>query len=576
MYREHSWHSWVIHQPRSLCDELVNLYLSSFEKVLRVFHRPTFQRQYRQYWETPHSSAGQAFFRNLSVVMAIGACIHPDFKGSQSPLRSCALKWVLDAQSWIGSILDDADVSLATLQTYCLLLIARQASALGPSTIWISTDALIRVAMRLGAHRSEQSIGSNLTAADVQLRRKLWSTVVELSIQSSLDSGFPPSVIPADLQLDLPLNVNDAQLEESSQEPPASHGSSPHPTDSAVQIMLAGTASVRLKIVHHLYGFDADGSYEKTLQLSKELDEKCRMNAKTLQSLVSHSSTSQTNAITGFHMKLLDTLTLGFLMALHSPFALRARVNPTFYYSRKVCFEAAWTLETRSMAPWQQSGGVLAQEIYSRLRLHASGLFERVHSHATALICLEMLNSFTEESFLSSSLVNREAVFDVIQHDIDLCANRLENGSTDVASHMIFTCALAYVRALERAEKPEVWVAEAARRSLSTCLEILQKAAAGVAPDGPGAEAAAENVERNVQRNTGVLDGRGWPELDALDFPTDRFPQVSSLYTIERIKADILFSKWSTRSTSFEMPNVFGVASAFATDILDIDMSTTL
>ncbi|ERF72095.1 hypothetical protein EPUS_02886 [Endocarpon pusillum Z07020] len=125
--------------------------------------------------------------------MAIGASIHPDFKGLQFSLRLYALKFVLDAQKWIGSILEEAD-------------------CLGPNTIWISTDALARVAMRLRLHHTEQLIGSDMTAADVQLRKKLWSTVVELSVQSSLDSGLPSSIIPADLQLDLPLNVNDAQL----------------------------------------------------------------------------------------------------------------------------------------------------------------------------------------------------------------------------------------------------------------------------------------------------------------------------------------------------------------------------
>lgn len=124
LYRGSSWHSGIGHPPRPMCDELVNLYLSSFEKVFRVFHVPSFQDQYRRYWESPQSSASGVFSRTLPVVMAIGASIHPDFKGLQSSLRLYALKCVLDAQKWIGSILEEADVSLAMLQTYCLLLIA--------------------------------------------------------------------------------------------------------------------------------------------------------------------------------------------------------------------------------------------------------------------------------------------------------------------------------------------------------------------------------------------------------------------------------------------------------------------
>lgn len=520
LLRESSQFAWAGHPPQPLCDELVNLYLSSLEKVFCVLHRPTFHVQYRQYWDNPQSAASQAFQLTLHLVMAIGACLHPDFNNPQSPLRSFATKWVLESQNWISSILDDVDVSLATLQTYCLVLIARQVSALGPNTIWMSTDVLIRIAMRLGVHRPEKGNTGHNSKSNVQLKRKIWCTVVELAIQSSLDSGIPPAVLPPDMQLTQPINVNDDQLEEALPDNSAHDSPLIYLTDSTAQILLARTAVVRLKIVHFLYGsgdFREGASHSEALMLSTLLNEQCRSNRKTFESLVEHLEADPVRV----QVKLLETLTIGSLLALHSPFALCARSDPRLYYSRKIAFEGAWMLEG---SPAASRPGPSC--LYSQLRLNASGMFERVHLHATALILLELLSSFIEQSFLSNKLFDSQAVFDVVQRNVDICAQRLERGSTDFTYHLIFSIALAHIRVLKNGESQDRLLAEAARKSLRLSLGLMRNATPQAGQDVIFHNQTISADETRPEMEAASIADEPWPTFD-LDFEPDQFLQVS-------------------------------------------------
>lgn len=491
----------------------MKLYLSSFEAVFRVLHIPTFQHQYQQHRAAAQSSANRDFQYTLSVVTAIGACIQTSAGDSKSSLRPYAIKSILDAQKWVMSNCEGPNITLATLQTYCLILIAQQTTGLGSSTISISIDALVRAAMRLDLHRPQRpDCGSSLSETDVQLRKKLWCTIVELSIQSSLDAGLPPSLLPADLQIDLPSNIDDVEISHSAPKPL----NSSNKTDATVQILLARTATVRLRILHHLYGFSSIESYDTILQLGGELMDQYRANVRMLEDLSSQPCAGHSDMSTRFQMSLLDALTLGPLMALHSPFAYLARANPKFYFSRKICFEAAWALPSRRLPPSTQRSAGPTRTLYDALLVHASGLFERVHLQSTALICMEMLSSFTEGSFLSNSLFDSAVVLEAVQQSIDLCARRLDNGTTDVASHVILSCALAHIRALKSRSEPQVLVAEGAVQSLKECLHTLQCAAAR-RRTATQSSMAVEATEPGISHDSNALNEDWWASQDPLD-----------------------------------------------------------
>lgn len=513
LYQSYACDAKREYPSRAICDELVKLYLSSFEQVLRVLHIPTFWDQYRQYWQS--SSRNSDFHYTLSMVMAIGICIHATSGGLKCPLRSYALKSILDAQKRVTSTCEGTNVTVATIQTYCLVLIAQQTTGFGPNTMSVTIDGLVRAAMRLDLHRPHRpNSSSTLSAAEIQLRKKLWCTVVELSIQSSLDTGLPPSLLPADLVLELPVNMNDADI---GQDLPTTPDLSSK-TDTTIQILLAQTTTTRLKILHHLYGFTSVDSYSTTLKLGSELANRYRTNAKILEGLLPHARHGGSGASTGFQIMILNSLTLGPLMVLHSPYAHLARDSPEFYYSRKVCFEAAWTLTSQSLPQSAQLDGASAHDLHDRLLLHATGIFERVQSQASALICMEMLNSFKEESFLSNALFDSASVFGAMQQSVDSYARRLENGSNDVAIHVILSCALAHIRALHNKLDSHVSVAEMAVQSLRECSQKLQSAAGTSTPQSSMSD--SDGVPQDVD----VFDDNWWAGIDPLDLTATSSP----------------------------------------------------
>jgi hypothetical protein len=238
-------------------------------------------------------------------------------------------------------------------------------------------------------------------------------------------------------------------------------------------------------------------------------------------------SSDALSASTRFQVRLLDALTLGPLMALHSSFAYIARESPRFYFSRKICFEAAWGIASRSLPRATSPSDARASDMYDGLLLHASGLFERVQVQASAHICMEMLNSYVEKSFLSNALFDSEVVFVAIRHSIDLCARRLGNESTDVAVHVILSCALAHVRALESKSDPQALVAEAAVRSLKECSQMLQS----VAEDSiPQTNVVIQDLDSSAALDPGGFDEDWTDWLGGLD-PLDLAIPSSSWWT---------------------------------------------
>ena len=97
----------------------------------------------------------------------------------------------------------------------------------------------------------------------------------------------------------------------------------------------------------------------------------CHSHTATLQSYQRNSSPDSLKP-TKFQIHLLNMLTRRFLLALHSPFAVEAKANQSFYFSRKVLTENALTclspLQLVPQAPLPV-GSLLESQQHELLRL---------------------------------------------------------------------------------------------------------------------------------------------------------------------------------------------------------------
>ncbi|RYP03390.1 hypothetical protein DL764_005175 [Monosporascus ibericus] len=157
-------------------------------------------REYDAYWASPGSSES-AFVIQLQLVMAIGSALYDD----NFSMRKSAVRWVHEAQAWLVAPRFKSKLNLISLQIMALLCLARQTTGLGGDLVWIQTGSLLRTAFFIGLHRDPDKL-PGMTQLKAEMRRRLWSTILELDLQSSIDSGSPP-MIPLD-QCDIGTAAN--------------------------------------------------------------------------------------------------------------------------------------------------------------------------------------------------------------------------------------------------------------------------------------------------------------------------------------------------------------------------------
>ena len=194
---------------KAVCDQLIQCYLRTFEGVFRVLHIPSFLRDCESYWVNP-SAAKPSVLTKMLLVCAIGV---PFFASPDQPrLRASCTKWIQAAESWLSAPHEKSRLNMAGLQIHILLLLARQVCSVDGDLTWISAGSLLRSAMHLGLHRDPHYF-QKISRFNTEMRRRLWATVMEMTVQTSLDMGMPPLISPDEYDTQPPSNINDSELE---------------------------------------------------------------------------------------------------------------------------------------------------------------------------------------------------------------------------------------------------------------------------------------------------------------------------------------------------------------------------
>ncbi|KAI4864446.1 hypothetical protein F4820DRAFT_449018 [Hypoxylon rubiginosum] len=328
------------HLPiRRVADDLFEAYLRTFESVYRIVHIPTSKRAYEIMWENPGlaSMASPAYVVQLQLCLAIGACFHDE----TFSLRPQALQWIREAEHWLESS-GKPRATVFDIQTGCLLHLARWTTQhMREHQVWHSSGALVRAAMSVGLHRDPAKL-PNMPALEAEMRRRLWATIMELVLDSSIDAGGPPMLSPDDFDCSLPLNLNDAELDNTSGPGEVAYHDPAEFTDTSIQIALGRTFAMRLSIAKYVNSIKAEDSHKETLRLSSDLMAEYRSLVKTLHSL--HP------APTKFQQQYCELVMSRYIFALHITYMPRALKDPAqFYFSRTLCVDTALRLSSFSL-----------------------------------------------------------------------------------------------------------------------------------------------------------------------------------------------------------------------------------
>ncbi|KAJ5095002.1 hypothetical protein N7532_007293 [Penicillium argentinense] len=441
-----------------------NTYLNYFESTNRILHIPTYWAEYKKYWNDPQSASTELRLK-LLLVIGIGSSIYWSTTYRLAISRedeACEFhkrvhRWVYAAQAWLAGPLEKDRLSVSALQIDCLTVLARQIFSIGADLVWTSMGSLIHKAMQINLHRDPKHL-SGISVLQAEVRRRLWATIVEMTVQASLDSAMQPGIPESDTEP--PSNLDDAEMDETSKSLPF-HPRSTH-TLTSMQLLLLDSLPVRLRIVKLLTNLKSEISYLDVIELSSKLTDACCACSTYLKE-------NSELSIPRFNRNLIDYLVRRFMIPLHCLFTTTARENPFFSFSLKASMEAATTI----LSPEPDM-------CFDILMAMGGGLFREGIWCAMTVISIELLAQ-AESQRLDGTLLRNRGYIGFLKQNVSkmlpFATERIRQGETNIKCHMFLEMILAHVNAIETGGDHELSIAEGAKASLEFCLGILQKRA---------------------------------------------------------------------------------------------------
>ncbi|KAF7592394.1 hypothetical protein BBP40_000312 [Aspergillus hancockii] len=468
---------------RRVADELVNLYLSTFETAYRVLHVPTFLKQYEAYWTSACTgTTDTAFIAKLLAVMAASSCFFSSTTrlNEKDTLHSAAGGWIMAVQSWIASINVSSMIDFNMLQIQCILILARQADATDGDVVWVPSGSLIRSAMMIGLHRNPARF-PKMTRFWAEMRRRLWATILELDLQSSLDGGMPPSIDLDEYDCDQPSNYDDEDLTEDMTEDVIPKDSSVA-TRSSFQVLLSQSLPLRVRIAKLVNSLKFTLPYDEALRLSEQL---VRHRNEALNLFSDNAPTSLSSESLQFTRSFMVFIMVRFLLIIHRPFSLSVQLSPKFSYSRKICLESSLEMLSQLDAP---AVSLPEAQACPHLGQLGGGMFRDEFFHAAITICVEVSlqasefspskTSTGQPSSLSSlnDLVRsqQDVLVRAVEHTLDTFGSRISPRGKGCKAFLFLAMAVASVKARLNGEDAVRKIEQVAAKNIKDCERLIR------------------------------------------------------------------------------------------------------
>ncbi|KAK7757466.1 hypothetical protein SLS62_000481, partial [Diatrype stigma] len=522
--------------PRAVCDQAVEAYLRTFEQIFRILHIPTFRREYDAFWDDPESSPME-FVLKLVLVIAVGGVFLAD-RARSDEIRGLARSWTYAAQWWIMGPTEREAMNLGGVQVFCLLILTRDVNSLGGATS-IATESLLKLAFTIGLHLDPNTFRS-LSKLQAELRRRLWITVVEITVLASLDSTLPLSHFLGSFKPKPPTNICDEDLDSGEQPSGSRLSSNGLSTDCSLQLLLAKSLALRIDVVHELNNGHRELSYERALEFGNALTSHCR----EIAAFFDREGKAGYHDSGRFHRKFLDTYMRRLILFAHRPFCLHSRRDPRFFLARKICLESS-LITTEGCAEGEEEDRMSLppfgpSDDFSRMCVRGSGLFKGgLSSDAISAIGAEIITQIEEEitttagssrtstaslgsSFGSSAATatasdplvrlsrrNREPLMRRLEHVHGQLRQVIALGRLSTKRYIFTSGVLAQIRAMEAGEDPKPLIFEALKDGLRECIALF-RASAGASSAGVGAPTPAMTDDSNPFS----LEGMNWFGFD--------------------------------------------------------------
>ncbi|CAG8952961.1 hypothetical protein HYFRA_00007677 [Hymenoscyphus fraxineus] len=214
---------------KKVVDHLVARHFNSNSPSLSIIHAPTFQKDYRKFWEAPSSVSANwlgllyAMLTISSLVVIGGKEVHPDTRGTPHEMLRFYRRYC--TQALITS--NYTKPSKYTIET--MIIFAEAEFLLSKDDevyLYLFVGNIVRLCLRMGLHRDASKIDGTLTPYQSEIRRRLWHHVSQLDMLSCFHIGLPGMVDSIDSDTLLPRNLRDEDFGEDTIELPPSRSPS--------------------------------------------------------------------------------------------------------------------------------------------------------------------------------------------------------------------------------------------------------------------------------------------------------------------------------------------------------------
>lgn len=406
----------------------------------------------------------------LKLVLAIGSTTYDE----QFSLRAPAIRWIYEAQTWLCTPNSKTRLNIQSLQINILLLLAQEIVDVCGDLTWISAGTLYRRAVYMGLHRDPAGLPRRTTFA-TEMRRRLWNTILEITLRSSMNSGGPPCISLDDFDTKPPSNFDDDQLE--------AHSPSPRPegtfTQVSTAIALRKSFPQRLAVVKFLNDLDCHGRYEDMLRLDRELRASYKAMYRTLQDFRMCTGRSPSQ-----HDFLFTDLVMNrYLSSLHIPFFERAMHETAYAFSRKVLLETSLKIWYSAYQPSSADPGQIRNDNPSssaddlaRLGICGTVCFQTGPFQAACLISAELRAQLQEQEGLSFT-PPRPDLLPVVNNAVNWCLQSIKIGETNMKGYLFLSMVSAQIDGLMRGVKKDDFpklLITAVEEAIETSLSILE------------------------------------------------------------------------------------------------------
>ena len=320
-------------------DSLLTVYLDQFEQLYRIVHIPTFRKEYEPFWDPNHTRPASSTVLVLSMI-SVSCCLGMQTSGKFIGVKSSAYamveKWVDACDAWLSQQ-SHKHRTLVHYQIECLMYLAKKVNTIKKKRFKATTGGLVLSAISIGLHQDADTIGPQISAYHKEMRKRIWSTVVEFDLQTSFDLRVPSLLSQLHIETDAPKNIDDDSFSTESTDIPVSRPRAEY-TFSSYAHFSRQSLPVRLELCKILTGPPVDLDWEQVLQytdmITHEIDALPAWDLESDQrSGISHKPSL---AYTLLHIQLRQ-----FLISLHQPFLVLRKARSKYQTSEFIYYAAA-------------------------------------------------------------------------------------------------------------------------------------------------------------------------------------------------------------------------------------------